>query len=156
MAHMAHTSYLNSVFDKRSNAAAIKFICRALELVDCDAIAFTGMSGALMAPKIAELTGKKLVMVRKSGDDSHSSFRVEATTTKVYKYVIIDDLIFSGRTVNHIIKTLKESSNFQLAKCQAIIMYAEKGETSYKTVHNGLKIYNRKQGLPRKKTPKPV
>jgi len=126
---MAHTDYLQPIFDKGSRTRAIKYVLKTLENIEYDAIAFSGMSGALMASIIADRTGKGLIMVRKKRDDSHSSFFVESTAYKkdTVKYVIIDDLISSGDTIHRIMEYVSDYSiNSEMSKmlCVGVVLYS--------------------------------
>lgn len=70
---------------------------------DFDAIAFSGMSGAILAPQIAVALQKNLIMVRKEDDKStHSCQRVEGIRSCKH-YIIIDDFSSSGRTRKYIV-----------------------------------------------------
>lgn len=83
-----------------------------------DAIAFTGVSGALVAPAVGYLIKKPVIVVRK-GEGCHSKHPVESPFTSVSyepsenaappwagNYVIVDDLVSSGKTVTNIITSI--------------------------------------------------
>lgn len=69
------------------------------------AVAFRGMSGALIAPEIARRLGKSLTMVRKNKKDCHSSYLVEGALG--CDYIIVDDCIASGNTVREIQRDIR-------------------------------------------------
>lgn len=71
-----------------------------------DAIACCGTSGLLVVPQITELLKKNIIVVRKKNDQRYSPFEYEGVVPR--KYLIIDDLICSGKTVKHIINTISE------------------------------------------------
>lgn len=77
-------------------AAAVKYLRR----LQFDAIAFRGMSGALLAPSIANELNKSILMVRKN-DDRHSSLTVEGDYG-AKTYVIVDDFVCTGHTARTI------------------------------------------------------
>lgn len=85
---------------RKAVAATIKF----LKGKDFDAIAFRGLSGQLFAPIIAIRLRKTLLAVRK-GEDTHSTQMVEGDLG-ARNYIIIDDFIAGGNTVNQIIKEI--------------------------------------------------
>ena len=97
-----------------------------------DAIVFRGMSGALVAPSVADKMRKPLVVCRKS-DNHHSSYSVEYTEKWFQNYIIIDDLISSGLTILTILKMIddewetanEEASGVEIArpKCVGIFLY---------------------------------
>ncbi len=64
-----------------------------------DSIAFTGLSGTLIAPLLAIQTNKKLLAVRK--ENSHSTLIVEGDW-HAKRYIIVDDLISKGDTIKRI------------------------------------------------------
>lgn len=66
-----------------------------------DAIAFRGMSGALLAAPLAMTMKKTLMLVRKEGDINHSKRMVEGDRS-CKSYVIVDDFIAGGDTVKSI------------------------------------------------------
>lgn len=66
-----------------------------------DTIAFRGMSGALIAPSVADVLGKQLLMVRKAQDDSHGGL-VEGARSRS-RYIVLDDVVESGNTVAQVI-----------------------------------------------------
>ena len=72
-----------------------------------EAIAFRGMSGALIASPVAVRLQKSLILVRKPNDGSHSSYKVESCKVEPKNYVILDDFVSSGKTANAIIKAIK-------------------------------------------------
>jgi len=80
-----------------------------------DAIAYTGCSGALVAPTIAYLLNKHLIVVRKD-EGAHSFNRVEGYVNKnePINYIIIDDFIETGKTINTIYEKILEASDAQL------------------------------------------
>jgi adenine/guanine phosphoribosyltransferase-like PRPP-binding protein len=94
-----------------------------------DTFAFCGMSGALIAPLLAHLLGKELLMVRKnSGLDgsnaSRSGFYVEGYV-HAKRIVVVDDLISTGATMKNIHDGIK-------AKCPgsefaAMVLYENYG-----------------------------
>jgi adenine/guanine phosphoribosyltransferase-like PRPP-binding protein len=94
-----------------------KFLKRALSVLkskkfkekypEYDTIAFSGYSGALIAPYLALSLGKDLVLVRKDSDKCVSSYKVEGNRA-IKKYIIVDDLVSSGRTANRIYEKIKE------------------------------------------------
>lgn len=84
-----------------------------------DAIAFRGVSGAMVAPTVAYLMGKHVLVVRKS-DGNHSSFRVEGPVN-LDRYVIVDDLLCTGNTINVIqMEVLRHNEK---AKCVGVCLY---------------------------------
>lgn len=95
--------YLDPVAAKNRYVLAAKVLKKYAK--EFDSIAFTGMSGALIAPAIASRLNKPLIMVRKSTRNCHSSHKVEGNKA-CKKYVIVDDLISSGETATNIQKAI--------------------------------------------------
>lgn len=97
---MILSSYLSSVLNGVSAMEIAKECIEAVKEagVEYDAIAFRGMSGALIAPIMAALEGKNLLMVRKDTEGSHADEMVEGELDP-QRYIIVDDFIHSGRTM---------------------------------------------------------
>lgn len=75
-----------------------------------DSIAFRGISGALIAPVLAMRLNKNLIAVRKSTSGCHSCHTVEGYHGSK-RYIIVDDFISSGETVESIISNIREFAN---------------------------------------------
>jgi adenine/guanine phosphoribosyltransferase-like PRPP-binding protein len=127
-----HSDYLGSVFQKDKLDSFLKKAVKLVKQYDFQAFAFRGMSGALVAPVLAHMTDKTLIMVRKpkiyeqtETDEStsyHSYLRVEGDRA-VERYVIIDDMVCTGRTVNSIVQAISE---FQpAARCLGFLFYSD-------------------------------
>ena len=87
---------------------------------DFDAIAFMGLSGALIAPILAMEMNKTLICVRKSDEVRHSYNEVEGDSN-ARRYIIIDDFVTSGGTVRRIVA---EISRFApRAKCIGVFQH---------------------------------
>lgn len=119
-------SYLTPVFDINNLRKVTSNLAKMLKpyLSEFDAIAFRGMSGALVAPNLALRLRKDLIMVRKPKTDesTHSGYRVEGRQDAV-NYLIIDDLVGTGLTVKNIINEIK---NFNpKSKCVGVLTYLE-------------------------------
>lgn len=124
------TNYLQHVFDQdlfqKSVSKSITIAERLKKEEGFDTIAFSGMSGAAMAFLLSHWMNVPLLCVRKKTDTSHfvSSSRkfLEGNARDVQKYLIVDDFISSGATVQYIIDTIQE--NKYDAKCVGMLMYA--------------------------------
>ena len=99
-----HCDYLRNFIVPNRLQERIKLAHRALKYHDFEAIAFRGMSGALVSIPLALEMNKTLIMVRKPNTDTHSSYPVEGDT-KAKRYVIVDDFVASRATA----KAVKES-----------------------------------------------
>ena len=76
--------------------------------VDIQAIAYTGSSGAAIAFPLAIEYELPIIYVRKENEQSHGG-KVECNfTDEIENYVIVDDFIATGRTVERVIKGVKE------------------------------------------------
>lgn len=119
------TVYLRSAIEigerKKTVNKLVKFI-KSLNL-EFDAIAFRGVSGALIAPIVADKLGKGLVIVRKKKENSHSYQETEGYV-RSEKYIIIDDIMDSGTTIKEIVKNLS-------SKCVGCFLYAPHNFRTY-------------------------
>lgn len=127
---MSHEPYVRS--DYLHTALSPGYVQKFLKSVvpftkkyQFDAIAFRGMSGALLAPILALKTKKSLIMVRKpkgrdeaSGD--HSWYRVEGDV-EAKRYLILDDFMCSGNTVFTIIRDVSRFAPD--ARCIGALFY---------------------------------
>jgi len=78
-----------------------------------DAIAFTGMSGTLVAPVISYELDIPLIMVRKSCHDSADCHNVSGYGS-ASRYVILDDLVSSGKTLRNIYQQVSHFYSYSL------------------------------------------
>jgi adenine/guanine phosphoribosyltransferase-like PRPP-binding protein len=83
-----------------------------------DTLAFSGYSGALIAPILALALGKELVLVRKPTDVRASGYDVEGYED-VKKYIIVDDFVYTGETAERIYKSIKKFAPD--AKCLGVL-----------------------------------
>lgn len=117
------SSYLDNVFSPAQLKYTVKACVSTLHKfkVQFEAVAFRGMSGAIVAPMVAVKMNKPLILIRKPGDGSHSSYRVEGYTIPC-KYIIVDDFISSGRTIEAIHQAINEKS-LEPFTCVAVLAY---------------------------------
>lgn len=103
------SEFLNPVTLKYKTELAVKVLngFGPFAKLGFDAIAFSGQSGSLIAPIVAMLMGKSLIMVRKNGVRSHSSYKVEGDKN-AKSYIIIDDLTNSGQTIEFIQTSMRD------------------------------------------------
>lgn len=104
------SSYLEDALDPKIRKKHINRLYKQLKPVrrQFDAIACRGLSGLLVAPVLADMLGKPLIVLR-SYESSHSNDMVETlvyTKTSSPRYVIVDDFVASGRTVRKIRKAV--------------------------------------------------
>ena len=104
--------YLSRAFyDTETLATAAR---AALGDVEFDTMVGTGLSGALVIPRIADALGVAWMVVRKDNDGSHASTRGEGTLGR--RWLFVDDFISSGATykrVQRAILVLAELRNFK-------------------------------------------
>lgn len=107
------SQYLHSVLDINLREVIIQYLIKLINDsgVTFDTIAFCGMSGAVIAPTIADRMGKNIIMVRKVNDASHSSYRVEGNVRESKQIIIIDDVMETGDTVTYIYESIVAEKN---------------------------------------------
>jgi adenine/guanine phosphoribosyltransferase-like PRPP-binding protein len=94
-----------------------------------DTFAFCGMSGALIAPILAHLMEKELLMIRKNGGDdgsnaSRDGFYVEGFV-RARRIIVVDDLIGTGATMVNIRRGI--TAKCPEAKFVALLLYENYG-----------------------------
>ena len=111
-----------------------------------DSLAFCGMSGALVAPILANMICKELIMVRIPGTPRcHSRLPVEGYSGSK-RYVLVDDLISGGRTCARIINGVRLFA--PKAELIGVLLYNSPttlypvGSTTYEYVIKQVKIYH--------------
>jgi adenine/guanine phosphoribosyltransferase-like PRPP-binding protein len=81
---------------------------KIMRLHNADAVAVTGKSGLSLAFATLMLIDFPLIVVRKPGENSHGNALEGTTGVDVSRYVILDDFMSTGRTVDTIISKLSE------------------------------------------------
>lgn len=122
--HSVRSEYLNSLYGPpfwEKVPKAVKMLRAFKKKHPFDAIAFTGSSGAGFAYPLSYLMKVPLICVRKK-ENSHYRNKIEGSIS-AKRYVIVDDFIFSGSTIEKIIKTIDKEVPSK-PHCVGILLYA--------------------------------
>uniref|UniRef100_A0A6M3LRM0 Phosphoribosyltransferase domain-containing protein n=1 Tax=viral metagenome TaxID=1070528 RepID=A0A6M3LRM0_9ZZZZ len=115
-----HSSYLKNTFDpelfQRTVNSTVERVKQLQKELQFDSLAFTGQSGASVAYPVSFLTGLKLICIRKI---SSHGFPVEQSND-CGRYLIIDDFVCSGATIDFILNKLRD---FPFLTCVGIFCY---------------------------------
>jgi len=127
--NQCYSTYLQSVFEPHYFKRVVQDIIKILNPLknSFDVIAFKGMSGSLVAPTVAMKLDKRLVMVRKKTDRSHSGMDTEGYKM-ANRVVFLDDCISSGETICSLFSDLVKSrrvldDQYPLPKIVAVVLY---------------------------------
>lgn len=131
-----HSSYLKQVYNPKLLKAAVRRIGKMIRQIQktqrIDAIAFRGLSGAGIAFPLSERFGLPLIGVRK-GESSHGS-HIESANSNIETYIIVDDLICLGGTINEIVSSISASYGiFRTPKCVGVILYEDHYDSKFIT-----------------------
>ena len=117
-----HEEYLENGFDMEFRKKAIQDGLRFLKKDQrgrYDSIAVTGISGLTIGAPLAYLAKKGLTVIRKGGDDTHSTRKIESSIAP-NRYVIVDDFAASGETIARIVKTMDADSYLAVVNKQLL------------------------------------
>lgn len=122
---MLYSDYLHCAIDlhirKKIINKAVIFLRKQQKTSEFTGVAFRGVSGALIAPSIADKLRCDLLVVRKK-DGSHSSCEIEGNLTD--KYIIIDDFVRTGETLRIIVDKIRKY--VPESKCVGVYFYYPK------------------------------
>jgi len=113
------TGYHDIAFDTVKRKKAVNRI--ATQLPADVGIVCTGLSGILVGVALANKTKRPFAIVRKPGDNTHSSFTVEGYLFD--QYVIVDDFIEYGGTIRRILREMYKHNDE--SECRGIMLYGE-------------------------------
>lgn len=82
----------------------------SLQGVEFDTFVGTGISGTVAALRLSRMMDKRYLLVRKPNDGTHSSKSAEGTLGK--RWVFVDDLIASGRTLVRVWNKVKSYNSY--------------------------------------------
>ncbi len=133
-----HTEYLDSFLNCKRRKAYLKAAMKTLSRYDYDAIAFSGNSGAMIGGALAAMTGKVSVLVRKSRENAHSDLSVEGYFPALgveAKYIIVDDFVYTGDTVNRIVNKIQ--SMYPQMECVGFLEFDRSRRTTKRAISPG-------------------
>lgn len=119
--------------------------------IKANAVAFTGLSGALVAPLVAARLRLPMVAVRK-GEKNHSNFTVESSLSydAALNYIVVDDLISSGETLRRIVEEVSKRN--EGSTCLGVFCYLQRLYDNHEGNGNpgvlGIPHYRCEQGPP--------
>ncbi len=124
-----NSTYMPGIYDGESYGLILNRVVQALDEIKAarriDTIAFSGSSGAAMAYSAAWATDLRLLHVRKPDHEAHFFGSVEGFT-RPQNYVIVDDFMSSGRTLELIIsEVMSFADKMRIAQpiLRAVICY---------------------------------
>ena len=122
---MPRSYFQNAISHPQACILAISEAMRSPKLGQVDHIIGTGVSGTLLLVPVSIETGIPYLVARKNCFGSHSPRRIEGLTAGniVGRYVIIDDFISTGNTIDSVKQEV--ASQCSSAKCAGIILYEE-------------------------------
>lgn len=153
---MIVSSYLSDGFNldtrKQLIDKAVKQLKAYRKVKPFDAIAFRGVSGAIMAPAIADKLGVGLIVVRKPGEEAHTSYSVEGHIETTY--VVVDDFTDTGETIKETVKKISSVNSGQ-NRCVGFYLWhtcaardvSENRIASWELRVGGIKCINKKPKL---------
>lgn len=103
--------YLEKGFEPSYAKSVVRSFKAALKdkvFGDFEAIAVRGVSGMLFGPMLAHMTKKRLSVIRKPRETKHTN-RILEGVHDTKRYVIVDDFVSSGETVQAIVCGMKQS-----------------------------------------------
>lgn len=123
-------SYVGSLLHPETFIKTIDALVAAAQIIQqhrpFQAIAFTGMSGAMIGPALAARLGVGMLLVRKKHDRSHSDYQVEGTI-EAQSFLIVDDLVSSGRTIDRMLLSIEKwGYNYNRMNCVGVLEYASR------------------------------
>lgn len=131
------STYIEEVITKHIQKELVKQCVTKIkeEFGNIDAIVVTGLSGLIIGSAVSIKTGKQLVVVRKPRDESHACVEVEGLINlgRSFKYVILDDFIDSGKTLNRIAKKIHSEAG-KNTMCVGYLMYNQGYKASKKNL----------------------
>lgn len=86
---------------------AARSLLEARKSLDFNVLAATGNSGLPLIGALSYITGIPMAAVRKAHDGAHDTAMVNGIMPLDMKYVIVDDLISSGRTIQNIVQKMR-------------------------------------------------
>ena len=127
------TSYLHNVLNVNLLRLHVRRAALRLKphLGKFDSIAFCGVSGALFGPMLAARLRKHMIVVRKpqSAENTHSIHNVEGYL-RSKAYIIVDDLVCTGKTLKYIVETIDKAQGAEKAKAVGLVCY-QQGQNLY-------------------------
>ena len=116
-------SYLHPVIKIENFSHTVKDMVAAIKKFapEAEGIAFRGASGALVAMPICEKLQMLPMMVRKPNDGSHSGKQLEGGYC--HSFIIVDDLVDTGTTVQSILSTIDKVYGGSNYKCLGVFCY---------------------------------
>lgn len=125
----------------RAKAAQLaELIPKAMAETGADAVCVTGKSGIALAFATLMLVDFPLVVVRKRGEKTHGSMIEGENGTSFTKYLILDDFIASGMTLDSIVDIIDQQAevrNVATPKLVGVVLYSSSRES-----FRGLPVYN--------------
>lgn len=107
-----------------------------------DALAFRGNSGAGIAFPLSAIMCLPLIMVRKG--NSHSRYKVEGALNAA-SYIIVDDLIHSGNTIDVIVREIRRHSHSHFHSVPVgIYLYNQSGPRFHHVGSKKIPVINRR------------
>ena len=136
----------SSEFAHRMKLAGKRFAVLKKEL-KFDAIAFSGSSGCAIAFTLAAKHKIPLIYVRKNGEKAHSNSTVECNHKHlvVKKYLIVDDFVDSGRTIEWIVHSIdkhaKAKGAYPAEACGVLCFDPYMDKDRELSIHDGIMSY---------------
>lgn len=122
---LAHALYLNTCFNIPTRNKTTEELVEYIQSSNLkfDSLVVTGISGLVIGSILSYKINKNLCVVRKSRK-THSLLKVESGKDTIDSYLIIDDIMDSGKTVRSIIKELRKAERISgLKRCIGGIFY---------------------------------
>lgn len=127
---LAHALYLNTCFNIPTRDKKIEELVEYIQSSNLkfDSLVVTGISGLVIGSILSYKINKNLCVVRKSRK-THSLLKVESGKDTIDSYLIIDDIMDSGKTVRSIIKELRKAERISgFKRCIGGIFYDQEIE----------------------------
>lgn len=136
-------SYTSKITSPHQLRKLVTALCKKIEAVpvpEFTSLACCGVGGIGVASLLAVRLKKSLTIVRKKADrhgGCHSDYPLEGRITK--RYLIVDDCVASGCTVQHIFTTIGDV--IADARCVGVLLHARPGPDRTTLVFRGSTMY---------------
>lgn len=136
-----HPSYTHKIFRpdefRKLVLKAEKKLLAIHQVTPFEAIAGTGNSAMPLLGALSYKMGVPMIAVRKDGEKRHDDRNVNGRTRS--RYVIVDDLIDSGATVDRIVGEIAKASSYT-STLVAVVLYEQGSRNYFRTFKSGKSV----------------